>query len=163
MRKGRYPLEQVLAQRVCACQQAELELVVARGRLQEAEQALAAARAVYVAHQSKRSRLVTPTPEQAGSLVSAQTMVWSGAYAARLHAAGRKLAECAQAAQTVVAVQARALRLAELSWQQAYAEREALERHHERFREAERKAAERAYELETEERAHPGTILQVRS
>jgi hypothetical protein len=63
----------------------------------------------------------------------------------------------------MVSAQARAVRLAELSWQRAYAEREALERHHERFREAERKAAEKAYELETEERAHHATILQVRS
>lgn len=163
MRKRRYPLEEVLAQRVRACQQAELELVVARGRLHDAETALAAAQALCVAHQGKRSRLVTPTPEQAGQLVSGQTFVWSGAYAIRLHAEARKLAERAKAAQTVVSAEARALRLAELSWQRAYAEREALERHHERFKEAERKAAERAYELETEERAHQGNILQVRS
>ena len=161
MRKSRYPLEQVLAQRARACQQAELELVVARGRLHDAEKALAAAQALCADHQGKRTRLVTPAPEHAQ--VSAQAFAWSGAYAARLREDGRKLAERAQAAQTVVTAQARALRLAELTWQRAYAEREALERHHERFKEAERKAAERAYELETEERAHQANILQVRS
>ncbi|HET8935053.1 MAG TPA: hypothetical protein VFN67_16510 [Polyangiales bacterium] len=161
MRKSRYPLEQVLAQRVRACQQAELELVVARGRLHDAEKALAGAQAVCAQHQSKRTRLVTPTPEQAK--VSAQAFAWAGAYAVRLREDGQKLAEQAKAAQTVVSAAARALRLAELSWQRAYAERETLERHHERFKEAERKAAERAYELETEERAHHANILQVRS
>jgi hypothetical protein len=161
MRKGRYPLEEVLAQRGRACQQAELDLALARGRLQDATLALAVAQAACTEHAGKRSRLVTPTPEQAARLVSAQALAWSGAYAVRLRGEGQKLAECARAAQTVVSAQARAVRLAELSWQKAYAEREMLERHHERFREAERKAAERAYELEVEERAHPG-ILQVR-
>jgi hypothetical protein len=153
MRKARYPLEAVLDQRNRTCQQAELDLAFARGKLQEAEQALAAAQAVFKAHSGKRSRLVTPVPGEA-RLVSAQALVWSGAYDARLREEGRKLADRVRSAQTVVSDQARAVRLAELSWQRAYAEREALERHHERFREAERKAVERAYELESEERAH---------
>lgn len=164
MRVGRYPLEVVRAQRERACQQAEQELLAARGRLVEAEQALETERAVQAEHANKRSRLVTPVPEPSGRThrISGPALARSGVYAARLQEEARKLADRVRAAQTVVSGQARAVRLAELSWQQAYAEREALERHHERFRAAERKATERAYELETEERAHQ-RILQVRS
>jgi hypothetical protein len=160
MREGRYPLDAVRTQRDRACQQAEQALAAARSRLAEAEQVLAGARAAHEAHTGKRSRVVTPDPERGA--FQPQALALFGAYGARLYEEGRKLAERVQRAQTVVSIQARALRLAELSWQRAYAEREALERHHERFREAERKAAERAYEIETEERAHPRN-LQVRS
>jgi exonuclease VII large subunit len=150
----------VRVQRDHACQRAEQALVAAQSRLAEAEQALQAALAAHAALTTKRSRVVTPAPETGTQ--RGQTLALGGVYAARLYAEGRKLAARVQTAQTVVSAQARALRLAELSWQQAYAEREALERHHERFREAERKAAERAYEIETEERAHPRN-LQVRT
>ena len=152
MRQRRYPLEVVRTQRDHARQQAELELMLARGKLFDAEKALAAAQEACNAHAGKRSRLVAPDPQ--GSRTSSQVLSWSGAYSARLQAEARKLARSALAAQTEVAVQARALRLAELTWQQAYAEREALERHHERFLVAERKAAEKAYELESEDHAH---------
>lgn len=161
MREGRYPLDAVRTQRDHACQQAEQGLVIARGRLCEAQNALEATRAAQAAHAGKRSRLVTPDPDHTERL-SSPALARSGAYAARLQEEGRKLADQVQAAQTEVSVRARALRLAELSWERAYAEREALHRHHERFRAAERKAAERAYEIETEEHAHPRN-LQVRS
>jgi hypothetical protein len=157
MRKRRYPLEEVLAQRVRACQQAELELMAARGKHHDAQQALSKAQAAADEHRSKRSRLVTSSGP-----TTAQALACTGAYAARLHHEGQKLAAVVQSAQTVLSAQARAVRLAELTWQRAYVEREALERHHERFRAEERKAIERAYELETEEYAHPGHNLQVR-
>jgi len=158
MRKGRYPLEVVRTQRDQAYKQAELEMVRAQGALFDAEKALAAAQEACKAHASKRSRLVTPEPTEAAKLTSTQALSWSGAYSARLLEEARKLALLARAAQTNVATQARALRLAELTWHRAYAEREALERHHERFREAERKAADRAYELESEDHAHQATL-----
>jgi hypothetical protein len=158
MRQSRYPLEVVRTQREQAYKHAEFEMVSARGKLFEAEQALKAAQEACKAHASKRSRLVTPEPAEASQLMSATRLSWSGAYSARLLAEARKLALLAQAEQTHVAAQARALRLAELAWHRAYAEREALERHHERFREAERKAAERAYELESEDQAHQATL-----
>lgn len=161
MRKGRYPLETVLAQRGRACQEAELELAHARGRLHDAQVALAAAEEARGAQAAKRSRVVTPTPEQ--TLVSAQALAWSGAYAARLQAEARTLSEAVKAAQAVVASAARAVRLAELTLQRAYVEREALNRHHERFRQSERKAAERAAELEAEERLHPAFRSQFRT
>jgi hypothetical protein len=161
MRKSRYPLEQVLALRVRTCQEAELELARARGRLQDAQVALAAAEEARTAHAAKRSRIVTPTPEQA--LVSAQALAWSGAYGARLQAEAQKLSERLKAAQAAVSIEARGLRLAELTWQRAYAERETLNRHHERFQESERKAAERAEELEVEDHWHPAHRPQVRT
>jgi len=157
MRQGRYPLEVVRTQRGSACQQAELEMVAARGKLHDAQKALSAAQEACNAHAGKRARLVAPDPAQR-VLVSAQALSWSGAYALRLFEEARKLARFAQDAQTEVAGRARAVRLAELAWQRAYAERETLERHHERFREAERKAAERAYELESEEQAHQANL-----
>jgi hypothetical protein len=160
MRKGRYPLEQVLSQRVRACQEAELELMRARGRLQDAEAALVMAKDAWQAHGAKRSRLVT---DHTGRSVSAHALAWSGAYAIRLQAEGLKLAQRLKAAQAEVSAQARALRLAELSMHRAYAERETLNRHHERFQETERKAAERAAELEAEDLWHPAHRPQIRT
>lgn len=153
MRKGRYPLEQVLAQRGLAYQQAELELANARGKLQDAEKALTVAQAAVAEHAAKRAQVVSP--EAAGRSISAQALAWSGAYAARLQVEAQKLAARAREAQAGLAAAARAVRLAELTWQRAYAEREALVRHHERFRESERKAIEKAYEIEIEELSHP--------
>ena len=161
MRKGRYPLEQVLAHRVRTCQEAELELVRARGRVHDAQVALAAAEEARRLHLEKRSRVVTPAPGQ--TTISGHVLAWSGAYAARLQVESQKLTERVKAAQAVVASEARAQRLAELTWQRAYAERETLNRHHERFRQAERKAAERAEELEAEDTWHPAHRPQVRT
>jgi hypothetical protein len=161
MRKSRYPLEQVLALRVRTCQEAEVELARARGRVQDAQVALAAAEEAHKAHAEKRTLVVTPTAEQA--FVSAQALAWSGAYAARLHGEAKKLSEGVKAARAAASAEARALRLAELTWHQAYAERETLNRHHERFQEAERKVAQRADELEAEDLWHPAHRPQART
>jgi hypothetical protein len=153
MRKSRYPLEQVRELRVRTYQEAELELARARGRLHDAEQALAAAQEALATHNAKRSGVVQPA---AGArVVSSQALAWSGAYGARLQADGLKLKERVKAAQATLTAEARALRLAELTWHRAYADRELLNRHHERFLQAEKKAAERAEELEIEDLWHP--------
>jgi hypothetical protein len=156
MRKGRYPLEVVRTQRELTYKQAEHEMVSARGKLHEAQKALTTAQEACRAQAKERSRLVTLDAGDAET--TGRVLSWTGAYAVRLRDEARKLALLAQAAQTNVAACARALRLAELTWQRAYAEREALERHHERFRAAERKAAERAEELESEDHAHQASL-----
>jgi hypothetical protein len=161
MRKRSYPLEQVLQLRVRTYQEAELELARARGRLHDAQLALTAAQEALAAHSAKRARVVNPEP--AGKVVSSQALVWSGAYAARLQVDALKLKERVKAAQEVVTAEARALRLAELTWHRAYADREMLNRHHERFLESERKAAERAEELEIEDLWHPAHRPHVRT
>jgi hypothetical protein len=161
MRKRSYPLEQVLQLRVRTYQEAELELAQAKGRLHDAQLALAAAEDALKEHSAKRSRVVTPDPST--KLVSSQALAWSGAYAARLQADGLKLKERVKAAQSVVATESRAVRLAELTWHRAYADRELLNRHHERFLESERKAADRAEELEIEDLWHPAHRPHVRT
>lgn len=153
MRKRSYPLEQVRELRARTYQEAELELARAKGRLHDAQQALAAAKDALEQHSAKRSRVVTPEP--ATRLVSSQALAWSGAYAARLQTDGLKLKEHVKAAQSAVTAEARALRLAELTWHRAYADRELLNRHHEQFLAAQRKAADRAEELEIEDLWHP--------
>jgi post-segregation antitoxin (ccd killing protein) len=75
----------------------------------------------------------------------------SGAYAARLRAEMAELAQRVRSSQEQLVERARALRLAELSLAEAYVQRELLERHHTRFREAQAKAIEHASELEVEE------------
>lgn len=161
MRKRSYPLEQVLQLRARTYQEAELELSRARGRLHDAQLALAAAQEALAAHSAKRSRVVTPDP--AATLVSSQALAWSGAYAARLQTDALKLKDRVKAAQGVVTTEARAVRLAELTWHRAYADRELLNRHHERFLASERKAADRAEELEIEDLWHPAHRPQVRT
>lgn len=149
MREARYPLAAARTQRDLARQGAELELRNARASQQEAEQGVEAARARFAAHAALRSATMCAAPQRSEGAALALT----GAYAARLRTEGAKLAQQLRAAQVILAERARAVRLAELTWMQAHAEREAIERHHERFREAERKAADRKYELELEERA----------
>jgi hypothetical protein len=149
MREARYPLAAARTQRDVARQVAELDLRSARATLLDAEQALEAARSAVAEHARRRSAVLSAQPLRC----EGSTLARSGAFAARLRAEGTQLAQQLRAAQAILAERARAVRLAELTWIQAHAEREALERHHERFREAERKAAERAYELELEERA----------
>ena len=153
MRKSRYPLEQVRELRVRAYQEAELELARARGRVHDAQLALAAAEEALAAQTAKRARVVTPEPS--ATQVSSQALAWSGAYAARLQADALKLKERVQAAKSTLAAEARAVRLAELTWHRAYADRELLNRHHEKFLASEKKAAERAEELEIEDLWHP--------
>jgi hypothetical protein len=167
MRDARYPLAAARTQREVARQQAEAELRAARNRLAETERQLESARAACAAHRQRRVRTLTPVPtstpsetrESADERVSAAALARSGAFAARLQRETAGLAEQLAAATRSVAEHRRALRLAELAWQRAHAEHETIERHHERFREAKRKAAERAYELEVEERAQTTQVL----
>jgi hypothetical protein len=149
MREARYPLAAARTQRDLARQTAELELRNARAAHQDAAQAVEAAAARVAEHARQRTAAMCAAPLRSEGARLAQ----SGAYAARLRAQGARLAQQLRAAQAILAERARAVRLAELTWMQAHAEREAIERHHERFREAERKAAERKYELELEERS----------
>lgn len=160
MRQSRYPLEQVRELRVRAYQEAELELTRARGRVHDAQQALTAAEHALQAHTAKRAKVVTP---EAGEAVSSQALARLGMYAARLQTEGQKLKAHVKTAQAALAAEARALRLAELTWQRAYTDREMLSRHHERFLESQRKAAERAEELEIEDLWHPAHRPQVRT
>jgi hypothetical protein len=166
MREARYPLAAARVQRDHARQQAEDALRAARSGLQDAELAVEAVRGACRAHDARRANALAPPPPGGGgpkdgrpSLASAEELARSGVYAARLQIESGRLAQQLRAAQARVTEQARAVRLAEMAWHKAYAEREALERHHARFREAERKAAERAYELEVEERAQHKHVL----
>jgi len=161
MREARYPLAAARVQRDQARLQAEDALRTARNSLRDAELALEAVRGAWRAHEARRARALSPSEGRAGadSRASAEELARSGMYAARLQIESGRLAQQLTAAQTRVTEQARAVRLAEMAWQKAYAEREALERHHARFREAERKAAERAYELEVEERTQHKHVL----
>ena len=162
MREARYPLAAARVQRDHARQQAEDALRAARSGLQDAELALEAVRGACRAHDARRANALAPAGGAGNgkpSLASAEELARSGVYAARLQIESGRLAQQLRAAQARVTEQARAVRLAEMAWHRAYAEREALERHHARFREAERKAAERAYELEVEERAQHKHVL----
>jgi len=171
MRDARYPLAAARTQRDVARQQAEAELRTARNQLEEAYRQLEAAREACTAHRQRRVRTLTPAPtsaptrgsEKSGHArderMSATALVRSGAFAARLQREAAGFAAQLAAATRTVAEHTRALRLAELAWQRAHAEHEAIERHHERFREAKRKEAERAYELEIEERAQTTQVL----
>lgn len=163
MREARYPLAAARVQRDQARQQAEDALRTARSALQDAELAVEAVRGACRAHEARRASALTPAPSTANagrpSLASAEELARSGVYAARLQVESGRLAQQLRAAQARVTEQARAVRLAEMAWHKAYAEREALERHHARFREAERKTAERAYELEVEERVQHKHVL----
>lgn len=162
MREGRYPLAAARTQRKVACEQAEQALREARAAFQVAELSAAAAEARFAEHAQRRSLLVTgPTADNTSVIahLSSAQLLLSGAYSARLQLEGRRLAEQQAAALSVVSQRARAVRLAELAWQRAYAERETVERHHERFRFAERKAVERAHENEAEDRVHTAQVL----
>lgn len=166
MRDARYPLAAARTQREIARQQAEAALHVARNALHDAERVLEAARAACAAHQQRRVRALTPPPTLAhDERMSAPSLARSGVFAARLQRETADLVAQLAAATRDVAKHTRALRLAELAWQRAHAEHEVLERHHERFREAKRKEAERAYELELEEQAQraPATRGRARS
>jgi hypothetical protein len=152
MRVARYPAAAARIQRDHARQVAELALRAARGKLADAEAAHEAAQAAAAEHARRRSATLG-TGTGTGTLDRAADLARSGAYAGRLQLQAKQLAQQLRAAQAILAEQARAVRLAELTFTRAYAEHEAIERHHERFLAAERKAVERAYELEAEERA----------
>jgi hypothetical protein len=160
MREARYPLAAARTLRETARRAAEDALHAARAKHSDAERAVATLQAAVDEKQARRVRTLTPDPTSDRSQRSGADVARSGAYAARLHAELGRLAEQLRAAQATLKEQARAVRLAELAWQQAYAEHEALERHHERFRQAERKAADKADELEVEDRLHALAALQ---
>jgi hypothetical protein len=165
MREAPYPLAAARVQRDHARQQAEDALRAAKTGLRDAELAVEAVRGACRAHEARRARALSPQmgtasgADSGAARASAEELARSGVYAARLQIESGRLAQQLAAAQARVAEQARAVRLAEMAWQKAYAEREALERHHARFREAERKAAERAHELEVEERSQHRHVL----
>jgi hypothetical protein len=152
MRATRYPLATARTQRDQAQQLAQTRLAEARARLAQAESGLQTAHGTMAALLEQRSAaLAPPTSAGARGCDRAAEIARSGAYAARLHAELNQLTLRIRAEQRSVAEHARAVRLAELTLSDAYAQRELVERHHARFREAEHKASEHAQELEAEE------------
>lgn len=146
MRVARYPVAAARIQRDHARQVAELGLREARARFADAEAALEVARVAAEEHARRRSATLAQ-----GQVASAAELARSGVYAGRLRVEAEQLGLQLRAAQAILAEHARAVRLAELELTRAYAEHETIERHHERFLAAERRAVERAYELEAEE------------
>jgi len=149
-----------------ARQAAEAALVAARGRLHAAEQVLAAAQAACGALHCERGRVAeVSSPDETAttaaaraanarvSRMSAHALARLGAYALRLSLEARQRAAVLAQARATYAGALRALRLAELSLQDAYAHSEALERHHAQFLAAAKLAEEREAELEAEEHA----------
>jgi hypothetical protein len=163
MRATRYPLAAARTQRDQAQQVAKIRLAEARARLAQAETGLQAAQATMAAVLAQRSAttLALPAAYPNGGCVrrhaGAAQIARNGAYAARLQTELNQLTLRIRAEQRSVAEHARAVRLAELTLADAHAQRELVERHHARFREAEHKASEHAAELEAEElRQHTG-------
>jgi hypothetical protein len=151
MREARYPLAAARTQRDHARQVAELSLRAARDRLAEAQAALETARQRAELHARSRNAALEAHARQGSEQHAGFELTRAGLYAARLRAELSVLSQQLRAAQRSLSVQARAVRLAELAVTQAHAEREVLERHHERFRESERLAHLKAQELEAEE------------
>jgi hypothetical protein len=145
MRKKPYPLEALRTVRSHAMQAAQLGLHDARAALHDAQSKLAEVRRAHDARLAERSHECGS--DGAPSVCGAE-LARSGAYALRLqlaHAASRD--ELRRAEQALRSCD-RALRLAELTLEQAYIEREVVERHHATFALEVRKQAERALEDE---------------
>jgi hypothetical protein len=153
MRAARYPLAAARTQRDLARQTASRTLAEARARLAQAESSLRLAHAERAALLGERSATLAPEVgcQKARTQQRAAELARSGAYAARLQHALAQLETHVQSAQAAVTERARVVRLAELTLTDAHAQRELVERHHERFRQAEDKALEHAHELEAEE------------
>jgi hypothetical protein len=158
MRETPYPMAAVRTQRDLARRQAMDQLAAAQVELQRAELTLAAARAALSELQQRRSAELVPgaasTPREQPKLGS--ELARRGAYGARLQSRARELTAQLRAAESAVTERQRAVRMAELDLAQAHAQREVIERHHAQFQAGERKASERAEELEVEDlRRHP--------
>jgi hypothetical protein len=151
MRATRYPLATARTQRDQAQQVAQIRLAEARARLAQAESGLQTAHATMAAVLEQRSATLAAPTAGVRRHDRAAEIARNGAYAARLRAELNELTRRIRAEQQSVAEHARAVRLAELTLTDAYAQRELVERHHARFREAEHKASEHARELEAEE------------
>jgi hypothetical protein len=157
MRETPYPMAAVRTQRDLARWEAMAQLATAQAELQRAELTLAAAHAALSELQQRRSAELAP----AASIEREHPNLGSdlarrGAYGARLQSRARELAAQLRAAETAVTERQRAVRMAELDLAQAHAQREVIERHHAQFQASERKASERAEELEVEDlHRHP--------
>lgn len=175
----RYPLEAARTVRTHAQNAAELGLRDARARLAEAvaqlealqqaaaelararDQSLGCAAASDAEHGATRSR-DTERAANPGAIsgvrrvvrpaaISGAELALAGAWTARLRERERGHAALVSQARAEVRSRERAVRLAELTLQQAYIERELIERHHARFAQTERKRAEREHEAESDD------------
>jgi hypothetical protein len=159
MRETPYPMAAVRTQRELLRREAMAQLATAQAELQRAELTLAAARTALNELQERRCADLAPsisTPHERPSRGS--DVARRGAYGARLQNRALELGAQLRAAEGAVAERQRAVRMAELDLAQAHAQREVLERHHAQFQASERKATERAEELEAEDsRRHPAT------
>jgi hypothetical protein len=158
MRETPYPLAAARTQRDQLRRDALAELGTARQQLHAADAALDTVRATVEA--LRRRRAIAP-PVRDGRTHAAAEIAREGAYATRLQRELAGLLLQLKAAEKHASEQRRAVRLAELRVADAHAQREVLERHHAQFRATERKASERAQELEDEElRSRPPGALR---
>jgi hypothetical protein len=158
MRETSYPLAAARTQRDQLRREALAELGAARLQLQTAETDLEAARSNLESLGLRRA--IVPPVWDGGGRSGAQ-LAREGAYATRLQCELAGLRLQLKAAETHASERRRAVRLAEPRVADAHAQREVLERHHALFRETERKASERAQELELEElRSRPPGALR---
>jgi hypothetical protein len=151
MRPARYSLAAVRTQRDLARQSAQQDLVLAQVEVAKAHGEVDAARARLGEHDVRRTADLCARP----ILQSGAELARSGAYAARLGRERVGLQQQLSAALRSLAERERALRLAELTLREAHIQRELIERHYERFLAEQRKAADRAEELELEDLRRP--------
>jgi flagellar biosynthesis chaperone FliJ len=143
--KAPYPLEAVRMLRKTQRDGAELQLAEARVQLAQAQSALYALTQQRDTGAAERSEQANARSGRGADLARA------GAYDARLAQAARELAKHEQAAKAVVRERERAVRIAEQTLLEAYREQQLIERHHERFAQAEHKRRVKAEELEDED------------
>jgi hypothetical protein len=152
-----YPLEVARTVRSHAQSSAELGLRDARARLADATAKLEglqriAAELARARDESLRSAGSSKTAQVSESIgVSGAALARAGAWTARLHDRERAHRRLVEQAHSELRSQQRAVRLAELTLNQAYIEREVIERHHARFAQTERKRTERAQEAESDD------------
>jgi hypothetical protein len=179
----RYPLEAARTVRTHAQDSAEIALRDARARLSGAVAQLEALQrtAAELAHARDESLGcldVTGAEHDARTVVSSDSqrtprpgtisgvrrivtaaatsgaqLALAGAWTTRLREREREHAKLVARARSELRSRERAVRLAELTLQQAYIQREVIERHHARFAQTERKRVERALEAEEDDLA----------
>jgi hypothetical protein len=179
----RYPLEAARTVRTHAQDAAEIALRDARARLDEALAQLetlqrTAAEMAHARDESLGYQDLNAVDQDGRALVSSDSertprpgaisgvrritpaaatsgaqLALAGAWTARLREREREHAKRVVRARAELRSRERAVRLAELTLQQAYIEREVIERHHARFSQTERKRVDRALEAEDEDLA----------
>ncbi len=149
----RYPLEAARTVRAHGVEQAEAELAVRTSALEEAKQALDEARGALRAHleRVKQEKDALARGEEAGG--SAAELARGSAFLSRRRNEEEALGAAIRAAEKAVGDAQSKVDEARTTLAEAQAEKDVVERHHDRFRGDEKRERERRAEAEAEDLA----------